>query len=159
MKYYRNKKELKLLKRRVDTMRYIKNDFYDKLLAVELLMEVCDFELFDKLYTHSTEVAARVEGKAKVVALLHDIVEDTPATIEDIEFMFGIRIAEAVDLLTRKKEDTYFDYIHKIATSGDKLAIEVKLADLADHLEKVDTLKPSLKKRYEKATLMLGGTI
>lgn len=146
------------LKKRVDT-RYIKNDFYDKLLAVELLMEVCDFELFDKLYTHSTEVAARVEGKAKVVALLHDIVEDTPATIEDIEFMFGIRIAEAVDLLTRKKEDTYFDYIHKIATSGDKLAIEVKLADLADHLEKVDTLKPSLKKRYEKATLMLGGTI
>lgn len=146
------------LKKRVDT-RYIKNDFYDKLLAVELLMEVCDFELFDKLYTHSTEVAARVEGKAKVVALLHDVVEDTPATIEDIEFMFGIRIAEAVDLLTRKKEDTYFDYIHKIATSGDKLAIEVKLADLADHLEKVDTLKPSLKKRYEKATLMLGGTI
>lgn len=146
------------LKKRVDT-RYIKNDFYDKLLAVELLMEVCDFELFDKLYTHSTEVAARVEGKAKVVALLHDIVEDTPATIEDIEFMFGIRIAEAVDLLTRKKEDTYFDYIHKIATSGDKLAIEVKLADLADHLEKVDTLKPSLKKRYEKATLILGGTI
>ena len=146
------------LKKRVDT-RYIKNDFYDKLLAVELLMEVCDFELFDKLYTHSTEVAARVEGEAKVVALLHDIVEDTPATIEDIEFMFGIRIAEAVDLLTRKKEDTYFDYIHKIATSGDKLAIEVKLADLADHLEKVDTLKPSLKKRYEKATLMLGGTI
>ena len=146
------------LKKRVDT-RYIKNDFYDKLLAVELLMEVCDFELFDKLYTHSTEVAARVEGKAKVVALLHDIVEDTPATIEDIEFMFGIRIAEAVDLLTRKKEDTYFDYIHKIATSGDKLAIEVKLADLADHLEKVDTLKPSLKKRYEKATLMLGGAI
>lgn len=146
------------LKKRVDT-RYIKNDFYDKLLAVELLMEVCDFELFDKLYTHSTEVAARVEGKAKVVALLHDVVEDTPATVEDIEFMFGIRIAEAVDLLTRKKEDTYFDYIHKIATSGDKLAIEVKLADLADHLEKVDTLKPSLKKRYEKATLMLGGTI
>ena len=146
------------LKKRVDT-RYIKNDFYDKLLAVELLMEVCDFELFDKLYTHSTEVAARVEGKAKVVALLHDIIEDTPATIEDIEFMFGIRIAEAVDLLTRKKEDTYFDYIHKIATSGDKLAIEVKLADLADHLEKVDTLKPSLKKRYEKATLILGGTI
>lgn len=146
------------LKKRVDT-RYIKNDFYDKLLAVELLMEVCDFELFDKLYTHSTEVAARVEGKAKVVALLHDVVEDTPATIEDIEFMFGIRIAEAVDLLTRKKEDTYFDYIHKIATSGDKLAIEVKLADLADHLEKVDTLKPSLKKRYEKATLILGGTI
>ena len=146
------------LKKRVDT-RYIKKNFYDKLLAVELLMEVCDFELFDKLYTHSTEVAARVEGEAKVVALLHDVVEDTPATIEDIEFMFGIRIAEAVDLLTRKKEDTYFDYIHKIATSEDKLAIEVKLADLADHLEKVDTLKPSLKKRYEKATLILGGTI
>ena len=138
-------------------MRYIKKDFYDKLLAVELLMEVCDFDLFDKLYTHSTDVAARVVGKAKVVAFLHDIVEDTPTTIEDIEHMFGIRIAEAVDLLTRKKEDTYFDYIHKIATSGDKLAIEVKLADLADHLEKVDTLKPSLKKRYEKAILILKG--
>ena len=120
-------------------------------------MKECDFDLFDKLYTHSTDVAARVEGKAKVVAFLHDIVEDTPATIEDIEHMFGIRIAEAVDLLTRKKEDTYFDYIHKIATSGDKLAIEVKLADLADHLEKVDTLKPSLKKRYEKAILILRG--
>ena len=138
-------------------MRYIKKDFYDKLLAVELLMEVCDFDLFDKLYTHSTDVAKKVEGKAKVVAFLHDIVEDTPTTVEDIEHMFGIRIAEAVDLLTRKKEDTYFDYIHKIATSGDKLAIEVKLADLADHLEKVDTLKPSLKKRYEKAILILRG--
>ena len=140
-------------------MRYIKKDFYDKLIAVELLMEVCDFDLFDKLYTHSTDVAKKVEGKAKVVAFLHDIVEDTPTTVEDIEHMFGIRVAEAVDLLTRKKEDTYFDYIHKIATSGDKLAIEVKLADLADHLEKVDTLKPSLKKRYEKATLILRGDI
>ena len=140
-------------------MRYTKKDFYDKFLAVHLLMEVCDFDLFDKLYTHSTDVAARVEGKAKVVAFLHDIVEDTPTTVEDIEHMFGIRVAEAVDLLTRKKEDTYFDYIHKIATSGDKLAIEVKLADLADHLEKVDTLKPSLKKRYEKATLILRGDI
>ena len=69
--------------------------------------------------------------------------------------MFGIRIAEAVDLLTRKKEDTYFDYIHKIATSGDKLAIEVKLAYLVDHLEKAYTLKPSLKKRYEKAIIIL----
>lgn len=140
-------------------MKYTKNDFYDKLLAIHLLKEVCDFDLFDKLYTHSIDVAKKVKGKAKVVALLHDIVEDTPATVEDIEHMFGIRIAEAVDLLTRKKEDSYFDYIHKIATSGDKLAIEVKLADLADHLEKVDTLKPSLKKRYEKAILILGGTI
>lgn len=63
------------------------------------------------------------------VALLHDVVEDTDVTIEELEAEFPKEITEAVRLLTHDKSTDYFDYVRAIKTNP--IAKTVKLADLS----------------------------
>ena len=97
-------------------------------------------------------------------AYLHDTVEDTEASLEDIEFDFGLTIAESVNLLTRKKDESYSDYVGNIkraaaTTVAGKIARVVKLADLLDHLMGPTPCPPTLIKRYEKSLYVLYGTV
>ena len=63
-------------------------------------------------------------------ALLHDVVEDTDVTIEDLEAEFPKEVTDAVRLLTHDKSVDYLDYIR--ALQDNPVARTVKLADL-DH--------------------------
>jgi len=93
----------------------------------------------------------------KIIALLHDVVEDSDVTVEEIHKHFGSVIAEAVEAITRKDE-TYSDYIKRVTKN--KLAREVKIADLLDNLEHIDKYPDwgfaSLRPRYEAALRTLG---
>lgn len=72
-------------------------------------------------------------GDAQIVAVLHDVVEDTDVTLELLrEIGFCDRIVTALDLLTRRPGETYEDYIHRLG--DDPLAREVKFADIGDNL-------------------------
>ncbi len=74
--------------------------------------------------------------KAKICALLHDTLEDTDATEEELRRFFGDEIADIVVLLTKSSEvdeDHYQDYIHQLA--HDATAREVKLADLHHNMD------------------------
>jgi len=87
-------------------------------------------------------------------AILHDILEDTPVTVDDlIAAGFSRAVTNAVWVLTRDKNQTYADYIGSIIFSKNEMAISVKLADLADNLapERRGGIKRSLIKRYEWA--------
>ena len=73
----------------------------------------------------------------KIVGLLHDVVEDTPYTFNDIRFQgFSENIIEALMLLTHQKEVSYDDYLKRIKESGNKLAISVKINDLTHNLQR-----------------------
>lgn len=62
-------------------------------------------------------------------ALLHDVVEDTDYTLEDLEKMgFDSRVMEALALLTHDPEVPYMDYV--AAAGRNPIARAVKLADL-----------------------------
>ncbi|MBR7178472.1 MAG: HD domain-containing protein [Oscillospiraceae bacterium] len=63
------------------------------------------------------------------VALLHDTVEDTDVTLEELAERFPREIVEAVDLLTHREGVEYFDYVRAI--KANPVAVKVKLADLA----------------------------
>lgn len=80
------------------------------------------------------------------VGLLHDIIEDTDTTLDELP----VDIRDDIDILTRKNNETYFEYINRIVNSN-KRAIIIKCCDIYDHLQCVDTLTDSLKKRYDKA--------
>lgn len=74
-----------------------------------------------------------------IVALLHDLIEDTPCQLKEIEDKFDKEIATAVELLSKRENpdgtsETYNDYINRIKQSKNGTAIKVKLADLKDNL-------------------------
>jgi (p)ppGpp synthase/HD superfamily hydrolase len=69
-----------------------------------------------------------------IVAVLHDVVEDTDWTIEKLEAEgFDEEVLNAVKLLTHDKKVPYKKYIE--AMKPNKIALKVKLADLEDNLD------------------------
>lgn len=90
-----------------------------------------------------------------LVAILHDVVEDTPTSVYHVRYMQGHDVAEAVDALTRRPKEEYKEYILRVKRNA--LATQVKLCDVTDHLKHVAYLvsKPSLKDRYEDARRVL----
>ena len=69
----------------------------------------------------------------RVAALLHDTVEDTDTTLDEIRAEFGDQVAEIVDALTMRKGESYVDYTARLV--GVPGAIEVKIADIADNMQ------------------------
>lgn len=61
-------------------------------------------------------------------ALLHDVVEDTAVTLEELAEIFPAEIIEAVRVMTHGKDEPYLDYVRRI--KGNPIATVVKLADL-----------------------------
>lgn len=79
---------------------------------------------------HPLFVASLVEDElAKTVALLHDVVEDSDWTLEDLR-MEGLpeEVVQAVGILTKKRNENYEEYILRVKQNP--LARQVKLADL-----------------------------
>ena len=93
-----------------------------------------------------------------IVALLHDVVEDTPYTLADIEMEFGKEVTDALRLLTHDKNVKYSDYVRKIKENP--IAKAVKLADLTHNsdtsrLDVVDEEALKRLKRYKEAFAIL----
>lgn len=82
------------------------------------------------------------------IAILHDLVEDTEYTKEQLIKDFGHLIADSVIHLTKLPEEEYGDYIKDIVNSNDFRAFIVKKADMKDHLAQTETLTDKLKEKY-----------
>lgn len=105
---------------------------------------------------HLYNVASRSKDDIERIAgLLHDIIEDTPVTIQDLEF-FGYpkEILYILTLLTRKEETPYDDYITSIIDSGNLRALHIKKYDMENNLDpsrlQDKNLIEKLHKKYEK---------
>ena len=86
-----------------------------------------------------------------VVALLHDVVEDTDYTLEDLRAMgFNQNVIEAIRLMTHAEGVPYLDYVAKIKENP--IARAVKLADLAHNsdLTRLDIVDEKALARVEK---------
>ena len=109
--------------------------------------------------THPRAVAAMIEDEtAKVAALLHDTVEDTDVTLEEIRAEFGDEIAAAVDLLTHRPGVDYFEYVAGV--KNDPVAWRVKLADLTHNMDLSRIPAPTdadfaRREKYKKAYAIL----
>jgi hypothetical protein len=101
---------------------------------------------------HPARVAARARNhggdeQVEIVAWLHDVVEDTPVTRDEIESLFGPEIAEAVVAITRRPDDVDDVYYERVA--GNPIALAVKYADIEDNLDPARTaqLDPATRQR------------
>ena len=84
---------------------------------------------------HPLHLAEQMDTEEEcVVALLHDVVEDTNVKMEELDKIFPKEVMDAVKLLTHDSSIEYMDYIRKIKTND--IATKVKLADLKHNYDK-----------------------
>ena len=91
------------------------------------------------------------------VAYLHDIIEDTAVTADDLLALgFDADVVACVQTLTRMDDEKYFDYIGRVAKND--VCTRVKLADLDDNMDPSrGPIPDSLLSRYQKAQKILSG--
>ena len=79
---------------------------------------------------HPIHLAEQMDDEISCcVALLHDTVEDTDVTLEELKEIFPPEVTDAVALMTHHDDTDYFDYVRGIKPNP--VAKKVKLADLA----------------------------
>lgn len=101
---------------------------------------------------HPLYVASLVEGElAETIALLHDVVEDSAWTLEDLR-MEGLpeKVVQAVGILTKNRDESNEEYLMHVKQNP--LARQVKLADLQHNsdLSRLTTVTEIDRKRAEK---------
>lgn len=101
---------------------------------------------------HPFHLAEQMEDEnTTIVALLHDVVEDTDIGFDDLYKMgFSQTVIEALKLLTHDDNEPYEDYINMIKKN--EIAKAVKLADLRHNsdLTRLDNVDEKALKRAEK---------
>ena len=121
----------------------------------------------DPYISHPIEVASilttlKLDDETIAAALLHDTVEDTPATLEEIEKLFGPNIAALVDGLTKieklnlaSKKTEQAENFRKllIAISSDVRVLLVKLADRLHNMRTLEHMKPEKRRLIAQETM------
>ena len=115
----------------------------------------------DPYFSHPIEVAGiltnyKLDTASIVTALLHDIVEDTKATLEDVRDLFGDEVARLVDGVTKlarlqiqnmetKQAENFRKFV--LAMSEDIRVLLVKLADRLHNMRTLNFIKDPAKRR------------
>ena len=87
---------------------------------------------------HLKAVASKLEEQGEnedviIVGWLHDSVEDTDITLDEIQHLFGDVVSTAVDAITKHKNEPYDDYLLRVKSNP--IAQRVKLADLSHNMD------------------------
>lgn len=84
---------------------------------------------------HPLRVMFRLEGNAeRIVAVLHDVVEDTGRTPEDLRALgFSEEVLAALACVTKREGESYDDFVTRAMSNP--IAKRVKLADIEDNLD------------------------
>lgn len=104
---------------------------------------------------HPLAVARQVSGtESKILALLHDVPEDTDVSLEQLAPLLPPRLLKSLKLLTRRPGQPYSEYIEQLAQ--DPMAAQVKLADLTHNMDLRRIPHPTEKdfqrlEKYQKA--------
>src|SRR6185295_5698329 len=121
----------------------------------------------DPYFIHPASVAGiitdlKLDTASVCAGLLHDVVEDTLATIEDIEREFGQEVAFLVDGVTKlskinfaSKEDRQAENFRKmlVAMARDIRVLVVKLCDRLDNMRTLEFMKPDSQDRIARETM------
>lgn len=101
---------------------------------------------------HPIHLAEQMDDENSIcVALLHDVVEDTDITLEELKREgFPDEVVTALKLLTHDDKVPYMEYVR--AVKGNPIATKVKLADLRHNsdLSRMDVVDEKALKRVEK---------
>ncbi len=121
----------------------------------------------DPYISHPVAVAKllakwHLDAHALMAALLHDVVEDTPATKQEVGELFGKPVAELVDGVSKLDRIEFQTEAHAqaenfrkmlLAMARDVRVILIKLADRLHNMRTLDSMAPEKRKRIAKETL------
>ena len=108
---------------------------------------------------HPIHVAEQMDTENEcIIALLHDVVEDTNVTFKQLEEVFSKEIIDILKLLTREENIEYDEYIKRIKNNS--IACKVKIADLTHNSDKtrldfVTEVDVKRNEKYKKALQIL----
>ena len=112
-----------------------------------------------KPYTYHLQAVAESVGDdptMKVIAWLHDILEDTECTEAELRAVFSSKIVDAVVAMTKIEGEEYSDYIERVKSNP--LAQDVKIHDtLCNLTESVKTNQWGRVRKYTKQLTLLVG--
>ena len=100
---------------------------------------------------HPIHIAEQMDTELEcIVALLHDVVEDTDITLNDLEKEFPQEVIDLLKILTHDKKIDYIEYIKKVKTNP--IATKIKIADLKHNsdITRLENITPTDLKRIEK---------
>lgn len=99
---------------------------------------------------HPLTVASFVKtDDERIVALLHDVVEDTSVTLQNLsDAGFSDAVVHAIDCVTKREGEALQDYLQRV--KSDRLATAVKLADL-QHNSDLSRISQPTEKDYARA--------
>ena len=107
-------------------------------------------------------VSLGMDTESVVAALLHDVVEDTPVTLEDIRNTFGSTTAQIIDGLTKlsklgfnTEEEHQAENVRRmlIATNKDIRVLIIKLADRLNNMRTLSAMYPQKQRNIARETL------
>ena len=133
------------------------SDYKRALIIVDVMFKDVKDKSGDPYINHLLAVSNNFDiPTEKIVGLLHDLVEDTDTTFEELkEAGFSDKVIEALKLVTKKEGESYPDFIDRIINSNNIIALKVKIKDMennmdSNRLDKLpDDLKEKLTKKYE----------
>lgn len=113
---------------------------------------------------HPLRMMAQLHGEAeRTVAVLHDLIEDTDWTLDQLRAEgFSDDVLAAIDCLTKRDDESYEAFIER--ASYNELARQVKLADLEDNMdlrriaEVTDQDLERLRKYHRARQVLLAGS-
>ena len=92
-----------------------------------------------------------VTDDERIIAVLHDVLEDTETSEQDLIDIFGTDIVSKVKILSRTDDEDYKSYINRLCI--DDTIMKVKLSDIEDNLR--DGCPESSRKRYFDAMITI----
>lgn len=102
-----------------------------------------------------------LDAQALMAALLHDVIEDTPATREELTNRFGKPVAELVDGVSKLDKIEFQTEVHAqaenfrkmlLAMARDVRVILIKLADRLHNMRTLDSMSPDKRRRIAQET-------
>lgn len=162
---------MQLYNQLLEKIGYLEEDKVEQILqAYKFALKVHSGQTRDsgeKYITHPLSVACiladmKLDYQSVIVGLLHDVVEDTQVTNEEIANIFGKPIADLVDGVTKLTEIEFEDRNEKqvqnfrkmvLAMSRDIRVILIKLSDRLHNMQTLECVSPDKRRRVAKETL------
>lgn len=105
---------------------------------------------------HPIHLAEQMQDEyTTCVALLHDVVEDTDVTLDELAKIFPREVIDAIAVMTHSKDEPYLAYVARVKTNP--IARAVKLADLRHNsdetrmMEATEATRSHFREKYRKA--------